>query len=1051
MTVTRSPHPPQSAPLPEAPAAGCPRWLRLCGMVPVISLVLLAPGLASRSPAQAYEAPLLLAGLNTFFLCLLPLGLAYVAARSYTATGAAAFLLAGSGLVALGVSSLLAGWVMPLAGGPNPTVTVHNLGSLLAGAAQTAGAFLFLRELHGPFAKRLRLPGPAWWYAGLGVGMGGLAWLAFYGQTPVFFDPVSGPSSLRQFVLIGAISLLVAAAAGFLEIYAAGRTEFAYWYGQGLALIAVGLAYVLLQQAVGDVLGWTGRGAQYLGSVYLVLAFGRGRREGLTPAAGQPAGRLWPYLEQRISQHTAALRAELAAREQAEAALRESELFYRTLFANLNGFAYCRMLFEAGQPVDFIYLMVNQAFETQTGLTNVSGKRVSEVIPGIREADPRLFEIYGRVALSGQPESFEIFLQTMQMWFAISVYSPAPEHFVAVFEVVTERKRIAEALRASDLKHRQLFETMAQGVIYYSPAGQILAANPAAERILGLSLAQLRGQTFQDAQWLLKREEGSPLPAAEHPVTVVLCTGRPVEQFVLQMFNPQRAAWHWLSATAVPVYDPDSRELIQVNATFEDITERRRVEKDLRRAAHIFEHASWGIGTTDREGRALDLVNPAFARMHGYSAEALAGVPIPDLCAPEMRGELLDHIRQANTQGHHSFESLHLRRDGSVFPVSVDLTVVNDAQGDFLYRVAFVQDITARRLSEAARQASEQRLREVLENSLDASYKRDLRTDAYEYLSPAFARLSGYTPDEMAHLPTAAVLALMHPDDLAEMTRVMAASLAGPAGRPCQVNYRFRHKAGQYRWFHDQFIVVHDAAGQPVALIGSVSDITERHQADDSLRAALAEKEVLLKEVHHRVKNNLQVVVSLLGLQADRIQDPTALAVFKDSQERVRSIALIHEKLYQSPDLARINFAEYLRELTQSLVLVFPAGRGARVSVEADSVWLGVDLAIPCGLIVNELVTNALKYAFPNGRAGQVRVAFAAEAGPAGAFAAAPRRFILAVADDGVGLPAGLDPAQTRSLGLKLVQILTRQLGGALTIGQAGGVQFEIRFGERRE
>ena len=137
--------------------------------------------------------------------------------------------------------------------------------------------------------------------------------------------------------------------------------------------------------------------------------------------------------------------------------MRESESHYRSLFDNmLNGFAYCKMIFEPDRPKDFIYLKVNGAFESLTGLTDVTGKRISEVLPGIQESDPELLEIYGRVALTGTPERFEIYVEALGMWFAIAVYSPRREYFVAIFDVITERKRAEEALRDSEEKYRLL-------------------------------------------------------------------------------------------------------------------------------------------------------------------------------------------------------------------------------------------------------------------------------------------------------------------------------------------------------------------------------------------------------------------------------------------------------------------------------------------------------------------------------------------------------------------------------------------------------------------
>ncbi|MBI4351808.1 MAG: PAS domain S-box protein [Elusimicrobia bacterium] len=165
-------------------------------------------------------------------------------------------------------------------------------------------------------------------------------------------------------------------------------------------------------------------------------------------------------------------------RRKAEEGLRESEERYRSLFENmLNGFAYCRMLFDGEKPADFVYLSVNKAFETLTGLKNAAGRKVSEVIPGIREADPGLFEIYGRVARTGKPETFETYVEALKMWFSVSAYSPAKDHFVAVFDVVTARKQAEEALRKSETRLRATLEAAADGILAVDSEGKVAGAN----------------------------------------------------------------------------------------------------------------------------------------------------------------------------------------------------------------------------------------------------------------------------------------------------------------------------------------------------------------------------------------------------------------------------------------------------------------------------------------------------------------------------------------------------------------------------------------------
>lgn len=228
------------------------------------------------------------------------------------------------------------------------------------------------------------------------------------------------------------------------------------------------------------------------------------------------------------------------------------------------------------------------------------------------------------------------------------------------------------------------------------------------------------------------------------------------------------------------------------------------------------------------------------------------------------------------------------------------------------------------------------------------------------------------------------------------------------------------------------------ANGKTKALVCSLRDITEQVQAEDQIKASLREKEVLLREIHHRVKNNMQVISSLLALQAGYTVDAEANQMFRESQNRIRSMALVHELLYQSQDLARIDFVEYVHKLTSHLLYSYLTDP-SRVCLDiiADPVYLNVDMAIPCGLIINELITNSLKHAFPNNRQGTIRVELRTERNGL---------HTIIVRDNGVGIPEQVNVLETETLGLQLVTSLSGQLNATIGMFSNDGTTFEIRF-----
>jgi two-component system, sensor histidine kinase PdtaS len=291
----------------------------------------------------------------------------------------------------------------------------------------------------------------------------------------------------------------------------------------------------------------------------------------------------------------------------------------------------------------------------------------------------------------------------------------------------------------------------------------------------------------------------------------------------------------------------------------------------------------------------------------------------------------------------------------------------------------------------------------------------------------------------------------VHPEDF---QRCMARYLDSFVARKSfSMEYRLRRHDGEYRWVYDQGAPRFEKDGRFAGFIGSCTDVTEQRLARDALgqltvelenrvreRTAIAhEREVLLREVHHRVKNDLQLISSLLSMQARRLTDAESVDALAECQSRVQTIALIHEYMYQSENIARLPLSRNIRGLAANLLrVVGPPDRAIGLEVEVeDGLELPVDRAVPCGLILNELMTNALKHAFPDDRAGKIRVALRG---------AGPGRVSLAVSDDGVGLTELQLGSGNGSLGWRLVRAFAEQLGAELHVSSGEGTRVEVVF-----
>ena len=344
-------------------------------------------------------------------------------------------------------------------------------------------------------------------------------------------------------------------------------------------------------------------------------------------------------------------------------------------------------------------------------------------------------------------------------------------------------------------------------------------------------------------------------------------------------------------------------------------------------------------------------------------------------------------------------------------------------------------EVDERKRAEEELRKSEEKYRAVADFTYD--WETWLGPDGrFIYVSPSCGRISGYAAEEYINDP-ALITKIVHPDDRETVGRHLEEVLAG--GIPFhKLDYRIINRNGGECWIEHYCQSVYGKDGNWLGQRASNRDITERKLAEERVNAALAEKEVLLKEVHHRVKNNLQIISTLLDLQADNIRDENLLNALKVSQDRIKAMSLIHERLYQSSDLVRIDFWEYIESLVGHLLSSYVDDpRRIVMKVDVGDFQMGIDRAIPCGLIINELVSNAMKHAFPNGRNGEIAIRLHAD----------ERGWItLTVADDGIGLPHGLVISKTETLGLQLVSMLAKQLRGQIEISCDRGTLWVISF-----
>lgn len=562
-------------------------------------------------------------------------------------------------------------------------------------------------------------------------------------------------------------------------------------------------------------------------------------------------------------------------------------------------------------------------------------------------------------------------------------------------------------------------------VLVLNRSGTIVRFNRACQRLTGYSQEEALGQdvwnlVIPEREVDEVRQVFETLAAGDFP-------NQHENHWVTREGNEVLIAWNNICLV------DDGGQVTFVIATGIDVTEHRAADAALReseaRYRTLVETMNEGVGQLDPEGRTILFVNSALARMVGYRPEEMVGQPSTLLYDEAAQRQLAEQWGKRQAGSLDPYEIQMRRKDGQKITVYLSPIPFRDANGTVLGRAAVMLDISALRRAEQELAAARSRLEFLLSSGPAMIYARDAH-GCSTFISGNVEHALGYAPGAMVE-DKGLWARLVHPEDRERMLQHQSTLVE--QGKLVD-EYRVRRADGQYRWIRDDARVVRDNAGGSVEIIGAWVDVTDRIEAE-RIAKELHEKEVLLREVHHRVKNNLQIIASLLYLQEQRADAPKWSEALRESRARVSAMAMIHEQLYSSGNLGAVDLKAYAGQLVDSLLSTYGAEpERIRAAIEGDPFLLPLDQAITCGLIINEIVSNSLKHAFPGGRAGSLRVDLRE----------LPKGFELIVADDGIGLQEHEAQASARSLGLRLVPRLVAQLNAAIERLHGPGTAYRI-------
>lgn len=610
-----------------------------------------------------------------------------------------------------------------------------------------------------------------------------------------------------------------------------------------------------------------------------------------------------------------------------------------------------------------------------------------------------------------------------------------PERIVGSLVDISEYNKTLEALKVSEERYREIFENANEMICTSDLDGNIVSINPAFEKNLGYRFEDNEIKNLQDFL-----TENSVRIVRENIKNKI---EHPGESSIFEIEAIAKNGHHVFFEVSCLLKYKDNQPN-QILGIARNITERKKTEDELNKTREkyreLFDSTNDIIYTMDFKGN-FTSVNKTAEKLLGLKFDELADVNMRSYLTPESaRRALTDVVRKLRGKDENTvYEVDFIKKNRGIVTFEIN-SQVRYIKGKPYEVFGIARDVTERKKANEALKNSEEKYRMIFENAPLGIMTADISGNIIE-INPVLLQMLGSKSIQ----ETKSINVLSFPPMImAGLVEKFVKCIE--TGEAVISEHSYTSKWGMSLDTRIYTKPIKNIRGKIIGFQTIVEDITEQKKTEKQIKSTLNEKEVLIREIHHRVKNNMQIIISLINMQMQDSNDVIVIKKFRELQHRVRSMSIIHEDLYMSDDLSRINFGNYLERLTNHLLQAYPHKSNLQLKFNVSDVLLGIDIAIPCGLIVNELVSNSLKYAFPehydySKKQYEIFVEFYTE----------KNKYKLIIGDNGIGFPPDIEEIKAKSLGLQLVEILVNQLKGVVKMSVKKGARFEIDIEKEKE